>query len=44
MFLNKLHCLLVILQQCSKSYSFIKSFGMTIFVSPNPQLLEEVIT
>lgn len=34
MFLNKLDFLLVILQQCSKSCSFIKSFEMTIFVSP----------
>lgn len=44
MLLNKLDFLLGILQQCSKTYSFIKSFEMTIFVSPNPQLLEQVTT
>lgn len=44
MFLHKLDFVLVILQQCSKSYSFIKSHEMTIFVSPNPQLLKQVIT
>lgn len=44
MFLNEPHFLLVTLQQCSKSYSFIKSFEITIFVSPNLHLLEQVIT